>query len=302
MSIIAVVAAVLALTVAPEKANAAFPGKNGKIVFESVGVTDHVTTVSATGKGLRELPVQGFAAQWSADGRRLVFRWRRPGSRWVIGIMRANGSGAHRVRNTLTNEDREPTWSPNGRRIAFARNSEGFGPSHIWTIGTDGSKLHRVTRFKQASEDDFESQPAWSANGRWIAFRRERKFRHEIWITDANGKHPRRLSHTDGHAEAPDWSPDSSRIVFVNSSTGSLMTVTRRGSQRVLLPGGAFSAIDPAWSPNGRRIVFTRYKTGGSTIGEGLFTIKPNGSGLHRLTTGDHRNADWQPLRPRHKR
>jgi Tol biopolymer transport system component len=79
-----------------------------------------------------------------------------------IWTMRADGSDKRRL--TMTDEyDTEPTWSPDGARIAFRRSSPVFG-SDLATIAASGGA---VTRVPHAGS---ETAPAWSPDGRFIAF------------------------------------------------------------------------------------------------------------------------------------
>ena len=111
---------------------AAFPGQNGKIAFAShplVGGAPDIWTISPNGEGQTNLtgdsPAAEFDPKWSADGRRIVFTSNRvteanPDGDTEVFVMDADGS--HVAQLTFNRgRDITATWSPDGRKIAFAR-------------------------------------------------------------------------------------------------------------------------------------------------------------------------------------
>jgi Tol biopolymer transport system component len=88
-----------------------------------------------------------------------------------------------------------PSWSPDGRRLAFQSNAQG-GHFEIYSIAVGGSGLRRETR---SSIDTIE--PAWSPDGKEIAFSRD----GAIWTVDRGG-HERKLTSGDNDS-APAWRP-----------------------------------------------------------------------------------------------
>ena len=107
--------------------------------------------------------------------------------------------------------DLQPTWSPNGREIAFSR-SENRGLPQIYIMDSRGGNARPL------SGDNFNDRhPAWSPDGRRIAFVHARALgQPAIYTMNMNGENRVRLS--DCHADArPTWSPDGTQIVYTHA-------------------------------------------------------------------------------------
>jgi Tol biopolymer transport system component len=209
------------------------------------------------------------APSWSPDGRHIVLEERFPIPQPPYGnmesdlvVMRADGTGARRLTHDLEG-DRAPVWSPNGRDIAFERQSLGHaGERSVYTVRPDGTHMRRLT---QGDGTD----PAWSPDGRLIAFSGSHGHRvPQILAVNATGSRIFVLSHPSGMAEfAPIWSPDGRQIIYTGSPlfTGQpnyrprlyVQRVASRSSRRCLRlnPGSPQAlripsdAVAPDWQP-----------------------------------------------------
>src|SRR5919197_6728611 len=109
----ALVVALALAALAAGQARAAFPGMNGKIVFETNrDGNEEIYTMNADGTNRVDLtrnPADDTDPRWSADGSRIVFASNRTGN-YQIYTMNADGSGITRVTHDA-NDDRRPTWT-----------------------------------------------------------------------------------------------------------------------------------------------------------------------------------------------
>jgi len=149
----------------------------------------------------------------------------------------------------------------------------------LYLLQTDGS-LRRLTH------GGIDSMPAWSPDGRLIAFQRASRGRSVLYVTNADGSGERVLP--DGGSGPVSWSPDGRRVIFADE--GRLYVTGLDWNIRILLldPMPA-RAEDPHWSPDGRRIAFA---LGTETQGADVYVMNADGNGRKRLTR--HRpEAGW---------
>jgi Tol biopolymer transport system component len=175
-------------------------------------------------------------------------------------------------------EDREPVWSPDGRRLAFTSNRNGNWD--IYVLDLDGSTLTRIT-----DDPSKDSSPSWSPDGSQIAFESYRDGNPQIFIINSDGTGLRKVENGSLGSSSPSWSPDGDGniLVFTSDRLGNsnLFLINPKGGQPFLLtPDTGGGDSDPTWSPDSQRIAFSS----GSMDQQTLFVINRDGSGLSPLT------------------
>jgi Tol biopolymer transport system component/polyisoprenoid-binding protein YceI len=187
---------------------------------------------------------------WSPDGRKLAFA-QSEGESSAIWVMNANGRNAHALteddlveQETFT-PDEFPTWSPDGRRIAYTSFLQD-GNDDIFVMNADGSGQVRLT-----SGPEYDSDPAWSPDGKRIAFSRD----GDIYTMSPNGSGLRRVTRGSARDGAPAWSRDGRWLAFARADErgttfagpSRIIVVRANGSRlgRVPLPREAFW---PSWA------------------------------------------------------
>jgi TolB protein len=201
--------------------------------------------ISRIYEGTMSNPAKGTAnahnslPMFSPDGTRLAFMSNRDGNNEIY-IMNVDGSGLRRLTNH-PNIDATPTWSPSGTQLAFT--SDRGGTPSIYIVGADGLGLRRVTfensdratwspaprneiaftartgpgydikvlelateQIRQLTFGEGTNEaPAWSPNGRHLAFWSTRAGRAQIFTVDYDGKNVRQLTR-EGNNQQPHWS------------------------------------------------------------------------------------------------
>ena len=208
-----------------------------------------------------------------------------------IYVVRADGSGLTRL-TTDQSADFDPSWSPDGRRIAYRhQRGDADDTSEIYVMNADGSRPRNLTR-RQGQDHS----PAWSPDGKSIAFASVRNGTLGIWVMGADGSRQRRLSHVDG--EYPAWSPDGKKIAFDRNRPGrtgwDIWTMNADGSKARPLVASPGQDQGAAWSPDGTTIAFQSDRGSGGKLNH-LWLVKANGFGQRRLTAGPGERPSWSP-------
>jgi hypothetical protein len=273
------------------EARGAFPGGNGKIVFETNRDGNaEIYSMNADGTNRVDLtrnPAEDSDPRWSPDGSRIVFASNRPGN-YQIYTMNADGSAVTRITHDA-NDDRRPTWIADGH-ILFQNGS--FPNRAIFRIGADGNGLQQLT---PVSSDN--ATVAAAPRGGRIAFSSTRgDGTQRLYTANADGSAAQLVLPSPPGPETADveadWSPRGNmllfdRFTFGGPVTSDLYVVRADGSGlRQLTNTPDRLDLQPAWSADGTKITFL----GITAIGtpdehDAMYTMNPDGSGLTEIST-----------------
>ena len=182
--------------------------------------------------------------------------------------------------------------------IAFAGLRWSSMTESVYVIRPDGTGLRRIVRGGDS--------PAWSPDGKRLAFARMLPRGWRVYVAHADGTHERAITGYAPNARTPTWSPDGRSIAFVRlpRSVPGLDSF----AQQVYVVGAdghglrritAFSSFKggagrPTWSPDGRRILFWGRRSSADNARIDIWSVRPSGGGTRRLITSAYDPA-WSP-------
>ncbi len=290
LTLAAIVVAFISIAV-PQAASAA---KNGPILFTDY---DAIWRVNADGSGIKKVlnkPAWSMAA--SPDGKRLLYTH---GGLYLTGI---NGGKVKNLLKRYPTEDNFAgvnwaSWAPNGKRIVFA----GQNDTRLYTIKPNGKGL----RYLLGKNRTGTSQPAYSPNGREIAFLDTWAGSSLMAVNVKTGKE-RLIYPGDGPAGTAvdfDWHPSGQRIAFYAPYRDWMINADGSGLRQISPDQAFVSYEDLTYSPDGTRLVGRTVANGGTTselwLMDGNFGAGPGGF-VDEITTGFPGSAfapEWAPLR-----
>ena len=187
----------------------------------------------------------------------------------VIGTVESDGSGPRTITAPRVGAH-QPSFSADGNWIAYAAS-----PGAIFRVRPNGRRRHRLTPNRR-----LEDCPAWSPNGRRLAFIRQGRASREVFTMNRNGRRARSLTHDRISDDDPAWSPNGKWIAFVREGSRGRPVIMRmrpngRHVQRVT------AGSEPSWSPSGSSLAYVHTSRLGARE---IFTVHPNGRGKHRVT------------------
>jgi len=249
----------------PGGAKLAFESNHTDPDLDDTNAINDIFTMNPDGSGIVKLTHSKDVSDvpdWSPDGSQIAFGSDRHNDAWKreIHVMDADGTNVRRL-TTLPEKaelDSQPRFSPDGRRLVFARYISETIPliSALFTVRVDGSGLKQLTPWGMGAGD-----ADWSPDGTKIAFEAspERGSYGDIFTIDADGQQLTNL--TDNYSRS-------------------------------------FKSADPVWSADGTKILFVSDHYFKGEDGIGLATMNPDGTDRHHISSNpkDEHQPDWESV------
>ena len=282
-------------------ANLKFLPSNGRIVYdEMVNGQTEVFSANPDGTHARQLtsdPGRDEGAQYSPDGKTIIWASDRSGSFRIYAMNAADGSNVHQIPTDFPAS--VPTYSPDGSKIAFVASNG--GDSDIYVMNADGTGQADITNTASANDGN----PTWSPDGKKIAYSEVTSNGSDIFVTNADGTGTP-VDITSGEQTAqnhdPSWSPDGTKIAYVasfdtNANNGNglptiepqVLVMNADGSNRKTISdtsSSTFFSADPSWSPDGTKVVysFSDDSIDGFNDFE-IYSVNADGTGRAKVTS-----------------
>ena len=225
-----------------------------------------------------------------------------------IYVMAADGKNQRRLTNNPAS-DYSPSWSPDGKRIAFVSRRDGHvhpirgrPTSEIYVMDADGGNQQNLT-----NDPHHDWSPSWSPDGKRIVFGSDRDWDNnphntEIYVMKADGTNQRRLTNNLTEDMYPAWSPDGGRIAFSARREGHVVhnldityeiyVMDADGGNQQRLTENRKNDMYPSWSPGGKRIAFVSDRKG-DFANYDIYVMDADGGNQQKLT--NDRGDDWLP-------
>jgi Tol biopolymer transport system component/serine/threonine protein kinase len=223
----------------------------------------------------------------SIRGSRMVFaQWMiRTYDIWRVPGRRSSEPGRAPERLIFSsNWDAFPSYSPDGRKIAFASDRTGDS-GNIWVSDKDGSNPIQLTEFEGGA-----GPPRWSPDGRLIVFDSRAGGGYDLWVVDLEGGVPRQLTHEPSQDYRGTWSRDGRWVYFASDRSGrsEIWRVPAEGGLATQVTHGGGTAPQESW--DGRHLYYSK---GPSPHPSAIWGVPAGGGEEAEVVAGPVSSTDW---------
>ena len=282
----------------------AFSPDGQQIAFRSDRSGGGIFVMGATGESVLRLTDFGYNPVWSPDGRRILFAtervWTTPLGRGQISELWVVDVDSGDARKISDGDAVQPSWSPNGHRIAYWGLPPNSGQRDIWTVRADGSDPVPVT-----NDSFLDWNPVWSPDGQYLFFSSDRGGSLNLWrvpIDEVSGQvfgNPEPLTTPSRWSGLLSVSQAGDSVVFTALDRQSQIEKVELDpvEEKVLRPPTPVTRRTVAatflfLSPDGEWLAY-----GSSRPQEDIYLMRTDGSDLRQLTDDPHKDRvpGWFP-------
>ena len=281
----------------------AFSPDGQLIVFRSERDGGGLFLMGSTGESVKRLTNLGYNPTWSPDGAKIVFATESvelPYTRAVISQLWTAEIANGRTQKIYDGDAVQPSWSPNGKWIAFWGLPKGSGKRVIWIVSASGGNPIEIT-----NDNYINWSPTWSAGGKYLYFSSSRGGSMNLWrvkIDEGSGKtlSPLEPVTTPSTFSAmAKMSHDGKKMVFVTSDIRDNLYklnfnpgTEKVNGEPIAVTKGSKQFSYPSVSPDNQWISVS--STGQQ---EDIYIMRPDGSDISKLTNDlfKDRGPQWSP-------
>jgi TolB protein len=239
---------------------------------------------------------------------KIVFHSNRGRGDLDVYVMNADGTDQTAITSD-DNEDIDPTWSPNGKLIAFNRFPADFSGCEVYVMNADGSGVRQLTH----GGTPYDFGGIWSPDGKQIAFKSNRDGDDDLYVMNADGTGIKQITNIGWAAAVTAWSPNGKQLAFIGyydytqlgDAGDTEIYVVNVGDGKIsqLTDNQVDDEGDHAgWSPNGKLFSFSRRSEHGFGAGHlDVFVMNADGTGIRQITgiggdgAVDDDDSTWSP-------
>ena len=156
--------------------------------------------------------IRGSSPVWTADGKQIIFS--RGGDFWMVELGSKDATAITKERRG----GRAAQLSPDQKTLAYYSGQS--GSQDIWLVPVDGSEEPKQLTNKSMAQDDRRFAPAWSPDGKQIAYfcNKNDYWEDDIWLVDVTSGEEQQISRGLMAMSTPVWSPDGTQIALMANS------------------------------------------------------------------------------------